>query len=1087
MAEKYQFLSSGSRNIVGEPFDPYVANQVRTRQQTQFSGYDNSNRSDSTTQILNNQNAWVKLASGVSISGSFGNERLKSLGLSEQDVNGLIDTQLAESAVLFNTLSSINPQQGVSAASGEIIPISMREGIAKSNKLWNSNRSYGLGGTDFGILPTPGIIDVTVTCLNRGSIRKATINLKAYNKFQFAIIEMLYLQLGKHMLLEWGNDKYIDNEGNLQTTGNTLIEDIWFNQNGIAQIEMLDRINIYRAKYSANYDGFFGKVSNFSWDFGNDGTYEISITLITVGDVIESLKVNNQSQLISDEDFRSGEQKINSSAETTLLNDRVKTILGGWLLSAMGEEASKEDEKNPNYFILENPQKEEENNKIVEDYKYFITVSEFLDILEDLCIPIVLSSGQSTGGNKLVEFIKPDCISYSLNQISIDPRVCLIKPKFSKSLKNKISYPHYLDPLFDYATIEGNVIYGNLSNLYLNYDFIFKCLEQNTDKEGNLTLFKFLSNLCSGIENALGNSVNLEPVIRDDRYITIIDQNPIANIEELFPEAKDLSVPLEVYGYNPSEKTSNFLQNITFQTSITPELSTTISIGATAAGSNVSGVEGTAFSKWSVGLKDRFMGKVEFNKKTLVEPQTRVLTLQEEVKKKEEFNLKWYSNDKIINAFAITGKKLFDDGTVPTGWYRREEYIKSAYKQYKRELSEKLDEKALKTELSYNFALYLGHCFGNEQLQFPDSEGKKITIPYRSPSDSNYLKFDSSFISKGKGVYKKYINNLNTSKHESSLEKGKTSEVESSNQIGFIPVNFDLTLNGISGFKIYQKLEINQKFLPTQYPESLEFLVTKVDHIIRDNNWTTGLTTLSIPKVKTEIKDDGEIFPVNAIDDPDLELGTEYITIENDKPLWFRDARSSTIQTFGAGVNQKFMNANFNENCVEAFTKFFNNMSNNPKLKGHVVYIKSTYRSPAEQKTLVEKGYTSTAPGRSLHNYGAAIDIVIAPPRLDYKGNPQYADDRILTQKRFNDPEAQNWLLKNRRKELWKNSGVVQNALDAGLAWAGNWKSADTYQDYVHFYYSEKFTTSRDTMVSRLTELGDGDKTKADGRKVDIT
>lgn len=1088
MAEKYKFLSSGSRNLVGEPFDPYVAYQVKQRQETQFSGYE-SQRGDSDIQILNNQNAWVKMASGVSISGSLGDQRLRSLGLSEQEINGLNGTQLAESAILFNSLSSVDPTKGTSAASGDTSPITMREGIAKANKLWNSNRSYGLGGTDFGILPPPGITDVTVTCLNRGSIRRATVNLKAYNKFQFAIIEILYLQLGKHILLEWGNDKYIDNEGKFRNIQNTLIETNWFSNNGLNQLEMLEFINIYRAKYSANYDGFFGKVSNFSWDFGNDGSYDISIDLITVGDVIESLKVNTQQSLLTNKDLKEGKQTINTSAETALLNERVKSVLGSWLMAAMGEADNNKKSRNPNYFILENKDKESDNGKIIEKYKYFITLSELLELVENLCVPSILTGGKKVIGNKLVNFIPPNCVSYSLNQISLDPRVCLLKPKFSKSLQDKVYYPHYLDPLIEYATIENNVIYGNLNNLYLNYDFIFKCLEQNTDKEDNLSLFKFLSNLCDGINGALGHSVNLEPIIRNDRYITIIDQNPIANVENLFPESKEVSVPLEVYGYNPSLKQSNFVNNIKFQTSITPDLSSTISIGATAAGSTVSGVEGTAFSKWSIGLKDRFLEEVKNEKHILPgsdKELTRIITREEEDSLKKEYRAKWFANNNFINYFSLTNKKYFTDGSVDNGWYGRTEYIYSAFRRYKENLHTKVDKKELENELASNFVLYLGYCFGNNQLAVPGSEGSSITIPYRSPENSNYLKFDNNFISKGKKVYKKFLNGIATNTFKESIKKENLDEIEASNQIGFIPVNFDLSLKGISGFKIYQKLQINQQFLPSQYPKTLEFLVTKVDLKISNNHWTTNLSTLSVPKIKSTPKDETVAFPdVITIDDKDLIISTEYITPETDLPLVFRDNTFGGIIPLNSPPNRKWMERNFNQNVIGYFEKFFNNMINNPKLKGHTVFIKSTYRSPEEQQALVDAGATSTKPGRSLHNYGAAVDIVIAPPRMN-SGRAIYASSSILTNKKFNDPEAQNWMLKNRRRELWINSGVKQNAKDAGLEWAGNWKSRDTYKDYVHFYVNEKDLTTRDIMEAALVDFGGGDKLKADGRKIGI-
>jgi hypothetical protein len=54
----------------------------------------------------------------------------------------------------------------------------------------------------------------------------------------------------------------------------------------------LGPINFYRKKYAGNYDGLLGKVSNFSWAFMEDGSYDIEITIISLGDVVESLKLN---------------------------------------------------------------------------------------------------------------------------------------------------------------------------------------------------------------------------------------------------------------------------------------------------------------------------------------------------------------------------------------------------------------------------------------------------------------------------------------------------------------------------------------------------------------------------------------------------------------------------------------------------------------------------------------------------------------------------------------------------------------------------------------------------------------------------
>jgi hypothetical protein len=89
-----------------------------------------------------------------------------------------------------------------------------------------------------------------------------------------------------------------------------------------------------------------------------------------------------------------------------------------------------------------------------------------------------------------------------------------------------------------------------------------------------------LQDLCNGINNALGGVNKLEPVIKEDYTITIIDQTLSS------PEVKD-TVSLEVYGYNPKDQTvSNFVKDVKFVSKITPQLASMISIGATAAGSS---------------------------------------------------------------------------------------------------------------------------------------------------------------------------------------------------------------------------------------------------------------------------------------------------------------------------------------------------------------------------------------------------------------------------------------------------------------------------------------------------------------------
>jgi hypothetical protein len=71
------------------------------------------------------------------------------------------------------------------------------------------------------------------------------------------------------------------------------MEEMFFNkvQNG-SYLDLLNPIEKKRNEYDGNYDALFGKVSNFSWSFNDDGSYDIELIIISLGDVIESLKTN---------------------------------------------------------------------------------------------------------------------------------------------------------------------------------------------------------------------------------------------------------------------------------------------------------------------------------------------------------------------------------------------------------------------------------------------------------------------------------------------------------------------------------------------------------------------------------------------------------------------------------------------------------------------------------------------------------------------------------------------------------------------------------------------------------------------------
>ena len=247
--------------ILGKPLEDYVQNQIEIRQKAHGSGIYTPRTPDQIA-YLNTNNTWVKLASGVSVDDSV----LTNAGLS----TSFRKDELAKQNILFNGVSSYS--------SGAL---TQKQG----------NNSYEF--SEFGFVPMMGITDLSVKCLNRGSLKKAKLKINIQSKRQFEIFSILYMRLGYTVMLEWGNAFFLNNNSELKPVRDTVIENDFF-QNSTQQnyLPILDKIKDYRKTYHANYDGLLGAISNFSWDFLEDGSYEVDLEILSLGDIIESVKSN---------------------------------------------------------------------------------------------------------------------------------------------------------------------------------------------------------------------------------------------------------------------------------------------------------------------------------------------------------------------------------------------------------------------------------------------------------------------------------------------------------------------------------------------------------------------------------------------------------------------------------------------------------------------------------------------------------------------------------------------------------------------------------------------------------------------------
>ena len=1085
-------------SVIGEPTEQFVSDQVKIRQETYGKGYINSRRTPEDIQFMNNRNAWIKMASSVLVNDS---NRLPEKSYPSKDFEG---SGLAQKAVLFNGLSSFENSTLKQRFGANVGP----QHTPPKNTNYN-NSAYGLGGNDFGILPMPGISSVSVDSKNRGSIKTATVQITAYNRYQFDLIETLYCRLGFSMIIEWGWDKYIDNKGNYQIVGSTVVENEFFttsNQDTIIR-SLLDTAG----DNDGNTGGLFGKVVNFNWKYDADGSYKITVKITGLGDVIESMKINQSpSKELKNSlgDLTHDRLVFLENAKSSIHTNRTITKLGTVLYKFLNKQSIWTQTSNANYFNLYLELKKSSYSSFLGNYgvdgikiqyNYFIRFGELLNIISQNITPDVNNT------SKFIEFdTDEDAVICSIqpNLISFDPAVCMIKLEHGKNLNQNdisgIDVPDYTANMKSFSFIDGSntgaqgpnfqwdisisgpganqirseksisqfdnnsyeaspgiftpllqnekfiqetritgagtainngdMLYGKIYNIYLNYDMIFTTLSKNVDKKGNLTFFKFLQSMCDNINSAFANVVDIEPIIKDDKVITFMDAKPVAGLKDKLnsfnSNAGRKTAKFEVVGFNSGENPTQgtFLKNISFNTKFSPKLASQLSIGATAAGVAL-GQDATGLSKWNKGLVDRYQETIKdpdanamtggntvnnVNSTPLPTPGLpfegntnsvigqaigQTLTLKADTFPKDvDLGLKMYreivpdgsggyksvegrtniivsidkdgnilssnfgngfvfvdpqDSSKNINSsiggripvdqmtvtatsnagalrdvkrnninpgsditaestniiqgnatnsiqttfidFSINKKRFTTQYGTARTWAKKGiggiQNIEHAQNQIVKALLEgyglqyyfniqinasttngQIQNRAIykynppsgstgtavglltaqtRALAGINYSAYLAQMFGgapnvtaaqaiNLNIVAPSSVSKKDSEYTFRPNVDSYAKA-------GKSSYKVYLDEAN----KIAMANSTTGKINASNQMGLLPIEFDMEMDGIAGFRIYNKIEINQRFLPRNYAESLEFLIKGVNHKIDGSGWTTNLQTLS--------------------------------------------------------------------------------------------------------------------------------------------------------------------------------------------------------------------------------------------------
>jgi hypothetical protein len=265
--------------ILGLPFRSGVDTQVKVRQRRLAQ----LNKSPDDLVVFNSATSFVRLSSAVSVDGPERQKILETnLGLSTNDISGY---NLAKNMVLWGGVNIQNLPGGIG---------------------YGLNSSYGfLSDSGQGLRPLPGITSMTSTYKSNGSLKTATIQIKCFTRKQFEAIEAIYLRLGYTMVLEWGHTDYFNNDENRgSTTAYSLIDKLFVNPTDLSPETIQEKIENNKRDTSYNYDGMLARVTNFNWFLNSDLSYDITLYLVSWGDIIDSLKLNTNNNPSTTSQFR---------------------------------------------------------------------------------------------------------------------------------------------------------------------------------------------------------------------------------------------------------------------------------------------------------------------------------------------------------------------------------------------------------------------------------------------------------------------------------------------------------------------------------------------------------------------------------------------------------------------------------------------------------------------------------------------------------------------------------------------------------------------------------------------------------------
>jgi hypothetical protein len=706
----------------------------------------------------------------------------------------------------------------------------LRYGVATPNAVYGGNIDRaGKSGVNhpyfrqMGIRPMPGITGVELRTLGAyGSIFETTVKFNCWDSHQLNELELLYMRPGYSILLEWGWSQYLDYNDNLTNAKSTLREDKITTQpyiggtidpfdSNLTQEKVYKKLQVLREKYRHNYDGMLGYVKNFKWKLRRDGGYDCETVLISMGEVINTIKMSTNSNTLRKDtsldltrvndsytydDYENILLSLKALEEKSLSGDfrsiDESQYSGSWnydinfvsprdveekLKKSLYPDQAKRLADQPYFkYVISDP---DGDSYVGSKYEY-ITLDVWLAIIGSYCN--LKQKSKSGAISDMVRLLVPTDTDYCLagpDTISIDAGVCLVKNEgaFAKEF-GVLSIPNFdpkvsgaNPPVFYRSGDTTNIITnekdlqffdktarnGKLKNILLNIDLllgIYREIKSN-DYDNGVAMVDYIKSVMHKVSTSLGGLNNFIVSTAG------LNQNKAQIVDTYYlnKQPKDTFYEFDLLGLG------SICKNVDIESQIFENQSTIVGIAAQSK-ANLGDVYNSSQVYLNAGLTDR---------------------LSKEKGQGDEVTPEQYDSKK-GNYFLNTQESSFYRKVLQLMVYARDYMV--------------------------------GY------------EGNIRTID------------DGSF---GTNVNNVFLINQNDRSLSTPSTLLKQSLLRFDGDLGFkalIPFKLRITLEGIGGIVVGQIFRIKQNVIPKNYyDKNLGFVITQINHSLKDNQWETTLET----------------------------------------------------------------------------------------------------------------------------------------------------------------------------------------------------------------------------------------------------